>query len=297
MRVSPRPFVEARHGSPSSALETGLSIGNPCYSVEAEHELTMADARAALEFAAAVAECADAAELVGRVEALAGLIGADGVIAVGSKGWMADMVVEAGDRDVYEDVLLEAIGRDWRDHPVMVPDLTGGGGGARRLSDFVGTREWRRRDLFNDFYRPLGMTKEVSVQLAWGPAGSSCCVALHRSGRDFGGRELALLELVAPHLRAARRRLAAESRSTARDPGPDDGRATAELAARLPITAREAEVLAALVAGHTNDGIAHELGISRHTVVRHLEHIYAKLGVHNRAAATREALRALYEGR
>jgi DNA-binding CsgD family transcriptional regulator len=265
--------------------------------VVANQELTMADARLALEFAVAIAECADEAQLAARVEALAGLTGADGVIVIGTRDWMGDVVVEVGDPGVYQATLLEAVGRDWRDHPLMGPDLTVADGGVRRLSDFVATREWRRRGLFNEFYRPLGMTNEVSVQLAWGPAGSSCCVALHRSGRDFDTRELALLELLAPHLRAARGRLAVKSRPVARVPALDDGHTAASLARRLPITPREAEVLAHLAAGRTNEGIADELTISRHTVVRHVEHIYAKLGVHTRAAATREALRALYEER
>jgi len=121
-------------------------------------------------------------------------------------------------------------------------------------------------------------------------------VALHRSGRDFGTRELALLATVAPHLRAARVRIAAQSRSVSPDALLEGGRSAASLARRLPITAREAEVLARLAEGHTNEGIAHTLSISRHTVVRHVEHLYAKLDVHTRAAATRVALGALSGG-
>jgi DNA-binding CsgD family transcriptional regulator len=58
------------------------------------------------------------------------------------------------------------------------------------------------------------------------------------------------------------------------------------LAQRLPITRREADVLARLVQGQMNAGIAYDLEISPHTVSRHVERIYAKLGVHNRAAVT-----------
>jgi DNA-binding CsgD family transcriptional regulator len=49
---------------------------------------------------------------------------------------------------------------------------------------------------------------------------------------------------------------------------------------------REREVLAHLAAGQTNREIATNLLISQHTVARHLENIYAKLGVRSRAAAT-----------
>ena len=44
-----------------------------------------------------------------------------------------------------------------------------------------------------------------------------------------------------------------------------------------------------LAAGKTNREIAEALGISPHTVRRHVEHIFTKLGVTSRAAATAHA--------
>jgi DNA-binding CsgD family transcriptional regulator len=52
------------------------------------------------------------------------------------------------------------------------------------------------------------------------------------------------------------------------------------------LSEREREVLAHLVAGRTNREIAELLVISQHTVRRHVENIFAKLGVTSRAAAT-----------
>ncbi len=52
------------------------------------------------------------------------------------------------------------------------------------------------------------------------------------------------------------------------------------------LSAREREVLMHLAAGRTNRQIAEMLMVSPHTVARHVEHIYAKLGVTNRTAAT-----------
>jgi non-specific serine/threonine protein kinase len=71
-------------------------------------------------------------------------------------------------------------------------------------------------------------------------------------------------------------------------PAPD-GRS-----ARLPggLTEREAEVLRLVAAGKTNRDIAATLVISDKTVARHLENIFAKLGVSTRSAATAAALRA-----
>jgi DNA-binding CsgD family transcriptional regulator len=51
------------------------------------------------------------------------------------------------------------------------------------------------------------------------------------------------------------------------------------------LTLREAEVLAHVAAGRTNCEVGVTLGISPRTVEKHLEHIYAKLGVSGRFGA------------
>jgi DNA-binding CsgD family transcriptional regulator len=57
------------------------------------------------------------------------------------------------------------------------------------------------------------------------------------------------------------------------------------------LTGREVEVLTLTAAGKTNREIAVELGISEHTVRRHLQNIFHKLDVPSRAAATAYAYR------
>jgi DNA-binding CsgD family transcriptional regulator len=52
------------------------------------------------------------------------------------------------------------------------------------------------------------------------------------------------------------------------------------------LTAREASVLRLVAAGKTNREIAAELFISEHTVARHLQNMFGKLGVSTRSAAT-----------
>ena len=56
--------------------------------------------------------------------------------------------------------------------------------------------------------------------------------------------------------------------------------------AAATLSARERQVLAHLASGRTNREIATSLVISQHTVGRHVENIFTKLGVSSRAAAT-----------
>ncbi len=57
------------------------------------------------------------------------------------------------------------------------------------------------------------------------------------------------------------------------------------------ITSAEKEILQRLVAGMAKKQIAHDLGISFHTVDTHLRNIYAKLQVHSRSEAVAKALK------
>jgi len=58
-----------------------------------------------------------------------------------------------------------------------------------------------------------------------------------------------------------------------------------------PLTPREVEVLELTAKGNSHREIARTLLVSPATVRTHFEHIYAKLGVHDRAAAVAQAMR------
>jgi DNA-binding NarL/FixJ family response regulator len=62
---------------------------------------------------------------------------------------------------------------------------------------------------------------------------------------------------------------------------------------RLRLTAREAEVLVWVGRGKSNKDVAEILDLSPRTVNKHLEQIYSKLGVENRASAAAIAVRTL----
>jgi DNA-binding CsgD family transcriptional regulator len=66
---------------------------------------------------------------------------------------------------------------------------------------------------------------------------------------------------------------------------------------QLPLSQREEEVLRLLTQGKSNRAIAEALHTSPRTVGKHLEHIYAKLGVTSRTAAAARAMERAYEGK
>jgi DNA-binding response OmpR family regulator/DNA-binding CsgD family transcriptional regulator len=72
--------------------------------------------------------------------------------------------------------------------------------------------------------------------------------------------------------------------------GGDDGTV---LRTRYGLTVREAEVLLWIGRGKSNRDIGEILGLSPRTVNKHLEQIYVKLGIENRASAAVLAARAL----
>jgi two-component system response regulator DesR len=64
-----------------------------------------------------------------------------------------------------------------------------------------------------------------------------------------------------------------------------------EDAPETPLSGREREVLGLIATGATNKEIAERLFLSPHTVKEHASALYRKLGVKNRAEATRRAER------
>jgi DNA-binding NarL/FixJ family response regulator len=62
--------------------------------------------------------------------------------------------------------------------------------------------------------------------------------------------------------------------------------------AHADLTSREVEVLRLVAEGYTNREVAHTLVIGTATVKRHLDNVFAKLGVSTRTAAAAVAIRS-----
>jgi DNA-binding NarL/FixJ family response regulator len=114
----------------------------------------------------------------------------------------------------------------------------------------------------------------IALEMPYPAARTSALIGL--ACRDLGDEDSAELELEAA--RQTFERLGAtfdlDAIGTARAGGQDR------------LTIREREVLRLVAAGRTNREIAAALVISTHTVNRHLQNIFAKLGLSSRTAAT-----------
>ncbi len=110
--------------------------------------------------------------------------------------------------------------------------------------------------------------------------GDTIFIAVHRSEQDVSPPQMELLDIVRGPLGAALAFRAAWDGATRQlqesfaGQNPDD-----------PLTTREAQVLALVEKGWTNQRIGHALALSERTVRKHLENVNAKLGVTNRTAA------------
>jgi DNA-binding CsgD family transcriptional regulator len=140
--------------------------------------------------------------------------------------------------------------------------------GPQTLTDFVSMRDFRRTEFYAEVHRPLGV--EYMLQLYLDPRRTDARLEFDRFDCDFGERDRKVLDLLVPHFRqllqAATRRPAASGPVT-------------------ELTSREREIIAHVAEGRTNGEIGRLLGISSHTVRKHLENAYEKLGTHTRTGA------------
>ncbi len=144
------------------------------------------------------------------------------------------------------------------------------------------TRAFVRTGLYCELMKPFGIRDVMKLFL---PADnrSQAVFVFDTSAHGFSESERALLTRLAPALFQLQR--SARLRSEADGAGE-----------RLTfLTPRERTVLARAAAGETNAEIALALFIGASTVRKHLEHIYDKLEVRNRAAAASVYMRSRRE--
>lgn len=164
------------------------------------------------------------------------------------------------------------------EHPVIAYNARVADPIPRKISDFLSSRQFRSLGLHFEFFRAFDINYQMALVMQH--AGQQMIgIAANRTLSDFTERERACLALLRPHVVQAYRhgvsvgRVRAESRC-GRDAGASG------------LTKRETEILHWVASGKSNDEVARIVGATSATVKKHLEHIYDKLGVANRTAAS-----------
>lgn len=165
------------------------------------------------------------------------------------------------------------------------------------VSQLVGEREWRNSRIYSESQHPLGMDDQCVLLLGSGLRDVSA-FSIGRPGRPFNEREIAIVDLIRPHLRSAAertKRSRASYRAIQITPSPREVMIeTPQIkssSATAALTPREIEVLYALMDGRSARSAARQLSISPRTYSTHLNTIYRKLD----ATCRSEALAAAFQ--
>jgi DNA-binding CsgD family transcriptional regulator len=180
-----------------------------------------------------------------------------------------------------------ALALEWhaRDFPLTRHTRPGGDGRPIRRSDLQSMRAFRDSGIYADVAQQIGVDQMLATALK--PGSLHVCISLNRAGLDFTPTAVDLLTRLRPLLTRRVARLAG---------GQAAGQAMLARATPSPqLTARQEQVLRLVAAGLTDAAIGHHLGCSPRTVDKHLEHIYRRLGVSCRTAATAAACTALMD--
>jgi DNA-binding CsgD family transcriptional regulator len=162
--------------------------------------------------------------------------------------------------------------RNWMAHRPPHPICPGGCGPVVPLGQVVDPGEPHQTWLYQICWRQTGLGYGIGISLSHPHGEIQDIIVCRWRGPDFGDRDHVILRLLRPHLDVALHRLAY--------PAPR-------------LTPRELEVLRYVRDGMPNHQIAQALNIAESTVIKHLEHIYARTGAHSRTQAVQLCLSAL----
>jgi DNA-binding CsgD family transcriptional regulator len=175
-----------------------------------------------------------------------------------------------------------AVHRAPRAHPVLRYYLATGDAAVKQVADIPAVFAPRRVvDAWYEVGREWGVPAQLAVPVHFAATGHRAFVI----GREdaFAAVEMALARRLQRLIVALDRHVGVLAHAMG---------ASADAAAAVALTARELAVLSLVAEGLTSAAVARRLLIAERTVHKHLERIYAKLGVGDRVSAVLRAQRA-----
>lgn len=139
-----------------------------------------------------------------------------------------------------------------------------------RISDILTTQEWLQVPFYAKTARRIGATFLLYLPVIHSHTPELGGYFIGRTSRDFSAEEVRVASQLQPVLIVAHARY------------------LQDLTQKNPLTPRQHEVLDLTASGLTAHAIGSRLGISSHTVRKHLKYAYQRLGTHDRASAVSE---------
>jgi DNA-binding CsgD family transcriptional regulator len=153
------------------------------------------------------------------------------------------------------------------------------------VSQIMDHRDFLRTEFYNDFLARDGLYYGVNLHVFEGDTPiADWRIWRGRRRENFERRSLAILDLLAPHLRNATRIARLLTRGGTSAPTEVS---VATIRASVGLSEREAQIAYHAVLGKADREIAAALFVSIATVRTHLRHIYRKVGVNNRSSLCR----------
>jgi DNA-binding CsgD family transcriptional regulator len=166
------------------------------------------------------------------------------------------------------------------EHPVLRHFRGTSAPDARLISDFLSRRAFHRLGIYREFFAHVGVEDQLTALISAPVARVRAGISIDRGRPRFDEYDRRVLDLLQPHLRAARDNAIRFSEAIALP------LASASAGSELErLTDRQRTVLAHVACGFTDARIALELGISANTVRKHVEHILRRLATPTRTAA------------
>jgi DNA-binding CsgD family transcriptional regulator len=197
--------------------------------------------------------------------------GARAIVVADPAAWLTPESVEIFARLAGENPLIEHYMRTGDGQPV-------------RFSDFISRRRLHRLALYDQLYRHIAIEHQIAFVLPSAP-GEVVGIALSRERRDFTGEEAAMLDLLRKPLCACYQRLVEREQLMALISFCEGPEEIASRARALGLSERQVDVLRCMSEGASSAEVGVSLGISRRTVEKHLQNIYAQLDVTSRTQA------------
>ncbi|MCL4744255.1 MAG: helix-turn-helix domain-containing protein [Burkholderiaceae bacterium] len=165
---------------------------------------------------------------------------------------------------------IEVFDQHFHAHPLVRAHGRNPRAASCRIEDVLPQSQFRSTPLYHEYYRAIRIDHVMAVPIHVDRRFVVSFV-FNRRGIAFSDRDRACMELIRRHLGQFYRLFCTPLTAT--------------------LTPREREVLHWVAGGKTDRDIAAILGMSPRTVQKHLQRVYAKLGVETRTAAVMRAMR------